>query len=158
MCFQQNELSCTVKKENISEEAIDAIYKFSNGIPFYVHFIGRLLIRKSNGSNGNYHISRTDVEDAVNDFMSQEGNLIFSRDFNVLSAKERIILKEMATCNLKAPSEIAKQTKEDGATISMYLGYLEEKAIIIKKARGIYDFEDTIFKEWIKKNGEMNKK
>lgn len=133
-----------LKKENITDEAINAIYKFSNGIPFYVQFIGRTLQKKTD-------IDRGDVEAAINDFMSQEGNLIFSRDFNVLSAKERIILKEMAAGGLKSPSDIAKKTGQASAAISMYLGYLEEKGIIIKKARGIYDFEDPIFKEWIRR-------
>jgi len=134
-----------IPKDNISEKAIRRIYEFSNGIPFYVQFIGR-------GLRGRGKIDEGDIDNIIDEFLREEGNLIFNRDLRQLSPKERNIVVNMALYKINSPSEIGKRIGMDSASVVMFLGYLEEKGVIQKRERGIYEFEDPIFKMWIERN------
>jgi len=131
-----------IPKSNISEKAIKRIYEFSNGIPFYVQFIGR-------GLRGREKIDEGNVNKIMDEFLREEGNLIFNRDLRQLSPKEKNIVINMALYDIHAPAEIRKRTGTDSASVVMFLGYLEEKGVILKMEKGIYEFEDPIFKMWI---------
>lgn len=129
-------------RKKISKDALKRIFEFSGGMPFYVQFLGRELERKE-------RIGAKDVEEVIDEFLREEGNLLFKEEFGALSPKERMVVVAMATEDLSTPSKIAKNTGENLNAVGMYLGYLEDKGIVRRENRGIYLFEDPVFKRWL---------
>ncbi len=75
---------------DISAEAIDEIYCFSGGIPFYVQFLGKTL---------QYYNEKQDldlIKKIEGDFLREEGDLLFREEFNYLSSKEKQIIIAIA--------------------------------------------------------------
>lgn len=134
-----------LKDSKIVDDALDIICKFSGGIPFYAQFIGREL-------RGKKRIDAKDINNAVNELLTQEGELIFRKEYEDLSPKERLIVVDMSTNNTSAPSEIGSNIGEDRSTVGTYIDYLEKKAVVKKEGRGKYSLEDQIFKMWIERN------
>jgi len=134
-----------LEEGKIDDNALDTICKFSSGIPFYAQFIGREL-------RGKKRIGVKDINNAVDELLTQEGEIIFRKEYEDLSPKERLIVVDMAINNTSSPSEIGSNVSEDRSTVGTYMDYLEKKAIVKKEKRGRYLIEDPIFKMWIERN------
>jgi len=132
-----------IEKERITDDALSKIYEFSNGIPFYAQFIGKKL----EGAKGK--ITPKEVDATIDDFLKNEGNLLFLEEFNQLSPKERSVVVAMAK-DLYSPSKIAQDITENITTVNTYLTYLEDKGIISKEERGVYWLSDPIFQMWLR--------
>ncbi len=129
-------------RRSIDENVIEEIYNFSGGIPFYVQFIGRMLEK--------YEKVDTDVlQDAISDFLKQEGNIIFKEEFGSLGTKEQKILMAMAAGN-RSPTQITKYNNDKLGNTGRFLAYLEEKGYIIKQKKGYYLIDDPVFERWLK--------
>lgn len=72
-------------------------------------------------------------------------------EIKAFSNKERLILFEMAYNDLKSPSEIQRHTQESSNVISRCLNYFLLKGVLEKKAKGVYEFFDPIFKTWLRR-------
>ena len=129
----------------LSGEAIDMCYQLSGGIPFYVQFIGRGIVKTERKD-----ITPVVIGEIFNELLHEEGNLLFTEEFNSFSSKERKILVTMAKNNLYKLTEIAKALGENLNIIGRYFEYLIGKGVIIKENRGIYKFTDPVFEKWIK--------
>jgi len=134
-----------LQDSKIDDDALDLICKFSGGIPFYAQFIGREL-------RGKKRIDAKDISDAVDELLCQEGELIFRKEYEDLSPKERLIVVDMAINNTSRPSDIGSNIGEDRSTIGTYMDYLGKKAVVRKEGRGKYSLEDSIFKMWVERN------
>jgi len=126
----------------ISPDAINEIYEFSAGIPFYVQFLGKIIERKKN-------ITIDVVKDAEESFIKEEGDIIFKKDFDTLGSKEREVLISLSQGS-KTPSGIAKDIQDSANAVSVYLRYLEEKGYISRKEKGQYEMDDPVFERWMK--------
>ena len=62
-----------------------------------------------------------------------------------------MILSRMAWYGLKTPSEIQKSSAEASNVISRYMEYFLVKGVLEREKKGIYQFIDTVFKEWIRR-------
>lgn len=130
----------------LSDEGLMILYDFTSGIPFYVQFLGRLLNK--------YLIETKDVEivkKCIDEFLTQEGDIIFKEEFEKLSDKERLIVTVMTTKELFSFSDISEALGNQITNLGRYLLYLEEKDVIQKAERGVYTFTDPIFKRWLEK-------
>lgn len=137
--------------KQITDNAIDRIYEFTNGIPYYVQFIGRQLYMSKEKK-----ITESIIEPIINEFLDQEGDILFTRDFEVLAAKERVILKTMAIQGIEKISEIAKAQHEYFiSNTQTFVNTLMEKGVLTKETRGVYKFTDPIFKIWLKHKYEI---
>jgi hypothetical protein len=67
----------------ISEEGIEQIYEFSAGIPFYVQFIGKMLKKKGT-------VTIKDIEEIGDEFLREEGDLLFKGAFGHLTDSEGV--------------------------------------------------------------------
>jgi len=130
----------------ITKEAIDRIYEFTNGIPYYVQFIGRhiYMSRKS-------QITKDDLDDIIEDFLKQEGDLLLTRDLEVLSPGEIALLEAMIQGGTGRISELAKINRERISNTYTTVRELLKKGVIEKKSRGCYEFTDPIFRKWLRK-------
>ena len=127
---------------DISERAVVEICRFSGGIPFYVHALGKILARKKG------KVTLRDVVEAEREFLSEEGNLIFLGDFERLSSKEKMVLLRIAA----GTREIKKLRAKLGdrvSNVSAVVGWLEDKGILVRKERGVYYIADPVFEEWL---------
>ncbi|OGC24840.1 hypothetical protein A3J90_05950 [candidate division WOR-1 bacterium RIFOXYC2_FULL_37_10] len=128
-------------------EALDAIYKVTRGYPFYAQFLGRIL-QKNNSSK----IKVSDIENGMEEFLMQEGNILFKEEFHNLTDNEKNILREMSKRVNSTTSEISKKLALESSTTSKTLLYLQEKGLIEKEKAGVYCIEDPIFNDWLLKN------
>ncbi|MCK5177535.1 MAG: hypothetical protein KAQ92_07445, partial [Candidatus Aenigmarchaeota archaeon] len=129
----------------VEKDAIESIYELSFGIPFYVQFIGRQLLKK------NKSINKEDIKTAFDEILTQEGHLLFAGEFERLNLNEKSIVIEMSK-GASAISILAKNLKKDKSHINTYLSYLEAKSVVFKEERGKYKLEDPVFACWIKMN------
>jgi len=126
----------------VGEDVIREIYEFSGGVPFYVQFIGRVLERHDK-------ITKDTVKKATDEFLEQEGNVLFKEEFSSLSPKERLILLAMAKEN-HSPSNIARFTNDRISNVGRFLKYLDEKGYVSRKEKGYYIIDDPVFEKWLK--------
>ncbi|MDI6794704.1 MAG: ATP-binding protein [bacterium] len=128
----------------LREDVISLIYNTTAGIPFYVQFIGRGLLKQKEQL-----ITPEVISQIFNELLREEANLLFKEEFYSLGTKEREVLFYMAKESVNKPSEISRVTQESLNVISRYLDYLINKGIIRREERGVYKFEDPIFEQWI---------
>ncbi len=132
------------KNLDIEDEACDEVYRFSGGIPFYVQFIGKILSRKKG------RIRIKDVKLAEEEFLNEEGNILFIGDFERLSRGEKLVLKALVQGG-ETPAEVRKNIGGKLSNPSMVLKMLEDKGIVERKERGRYRIADPVFKLWLMK-------
>ncbi len=122
----------------ISKEELGRLYELTGGSPFYLQFIGRAT--KYEGT----------VNEVVDKFISQEGDLFFKEDFDKLSSKERSIV--IALCEGKRSlTDIAHELDEPATTVGSYLPSLIETDVLQKESRGTYYLADNLLAYWLKK-------
>jgi len=126
----------------ISEESVREIYSFSAGIPFYVHFIGKMLERKR-------EINLESIRLIEKEFLEEEGNLLFREEFGSLGPKEKAIIMEIAL-NKHTPKEIAASLEDKVSNINTFLSYLVNKGYISREEKGFYTVDDPVFERWIR--------
>jgi hypothetical protein len=126
----------------IPEESVAEICSFSAGIPFYVNFMGKMLERKGK-------IDLESVRAIEQEFLGEEGNLLFREEFNSLSPKEKAIVIEISW-GRHSPGEIATSIGDKVSNINAFLNYLINKGHISRKEKGFYSLEDPVFERWIR--------
>lgn len=89
------------------------------------------------------------MKSAVNKFLEEEGDLIFTEEFENLSAREKSVLLVIVKKDVHHLSEIAKELNENMNVVGRYIEYLLNKGIVVKESRGIYYITDPIFCKWL---------
>ena len=131
----------------ISAEAISRFYELTGGIPFYLQFLGRELSRFISVAS----IGPRQIEKSFDQFLLQEGDIIFAEQIKSFSDKEKIILSRMACYGLRTPAEIQKSSGEPSNVVSRYMEYFLSKGVLQRERKGVYQFTDPVFKVWIKR-------
>lgn len=126
------------------EEEVENLFQLTNGMPFYLQFIGR-----STGYLGS-------VDEAVAKFLEQEGDLFFKEEFEKLSEKERLIIVGLSA-GKKTLTELANEINEPATTVGRYLPALIERELVVKESRGTYEVLDKLFALWLSKTYRHNK-
>lgn len=129
--------------QKVTEDVAESVWGFSKGIPFYVQFIGREIRTMD-------MVRSSDVADAIEQFLAEEGDVLYKEEFRRLSSKERAIIVSIANGRY-SPTDIAKGLRETPNVVGRFLSYLEEKSVVTKTARGTYEFEDVIFGRWVQR-------
>ena len=129
---------------DIPDEGIDEIYNFSGGIPFYIQFIGKMIERAG-------ETTLESIKGLENEFLMEEGDILFKGEFNVLSSKERLIVMNIANGH-HSPKELANVIGGRVSNISHFLMYLREMGYVSKEDRGYYVLEDPVFERWMQTN------
>ncbi len=129
--------------KNISDDAIRLLYTFTRGVPFYIQFLGKKLEKLD-------IINKEDIENVIDEFLREEGNLLFREEFKLLSPKERSIAVAIGTGQISRIADIANAVGETRNVVLRFLNYLQDKNIVIKQDKN-YFLDDPIFEEWIKR-------
>jgi AAA+ ATPase superfamily predicted ATPase len=131
--------------KKINPEALQLVHEFTQGSPFYLNFIGRML----KGASGNT-ITKESAQKVLDEFLSQEGEIVFREKVKQLSAKEKEILSCMAKNDVATPSDIGRLMNYSQTNVRRFLSILEEKGVVVNTSRGVFVFEDSIFKRWMR--------
>lgn len=129
--------------KKVSPDALRLVYNFTKGVPFYVQFLGKTLEKQG-------VVNRNTVNNAIEEFLKEEGNLLFREEFNKLSSKEKHIVIVMAINQISRLTEISVAAMESPSIIQRFLIYLQDKNIVIKQDKN-YFLDDPIFEEWIRR-------
>lgn len=127
----------------IMKEGIKQMFHYTQGIPFYVQFLGKVAAEKKIGI-----LTKEKVELLVTVFLEEEGTTIFMDYIKPFSSREQEIIKAMAE-GVETVSELSAAVKESSNVISTYLLQLIDKGVIEKVERGKYHLIDPLFKEWL---------
>ena len=120
----------------------------TNGIPFYIQSLGREILRTG------VKVDRNNVEGIIEEFLREEGNLLFNEEFKVLSPREKRIMISIAK-GCKKPSEISREIEDTANVTSRYLIYLMEKGMVDRIGTE-YKITDPMFERWLNgKYGEV---
>ena len=125
----------------ITEEGVDEIHNFSTGIPFYVQFIGKMLERRKGASVEL-------IKELEEEFLLEEGDILFKEEFDTLSSKERLIAINIAK-GCHTPKAIASAVGDNISNVNQFLTYLEQKGYVLKREKGYYILEDPVFVRWL---------
>nr|QNO54738.1 hypothetical protein FCNABNJO_00004 [Methanosarcinales archaeon ANME-1 ERB7] len=125
----------------ITEEGVDEIHNFSTGIPFYIQFIGKMLERRKGAS---VEI----IKELEEEFLLEEGDILFKEEFDNLSSKERLIAINIAK-GCHTPKAIASAVGDNISNVNQFLTYLEQKGYVLKREKGYYMLEDPVFVRWL---------
>lgn len=131
-------------KSTILDEGYKVLYSFTKGIPFYVQFLGRFLNKFTEKT-----ITAKQIESVINEFLEQEGDLLFKEELEKMGDKESLIAVTMATKKLFSFSELSKALEGKITNLGRFISYLEEKDIVTKEKKGSYVFSDPIFQLWL---------
>jgi AAA+ ATPase superfamily predicted ATPase len=119
------------------EKLARKLLEITGGVPFYLQYLGRTA-------------SLADPEKAVEEFLREEGNVIFQEEYRRLSETEKVIVASMAKGRERL-SEIARQVELPATTVSTYLNLLMDKEVAYKKAKGRYGLVDRMFAKWLER-------
>jgi len=122
----------------LSEKAFEALWEFTRGVPFYVQFIGRELARRGG------RIGPGEVAAAVEEFLSEEGDILFREEWQRLSPKERKVALALAQGH-SSPTRIAEAVGETPNAVSRYLQYLAEKEVAERIGPGCGSYPTQYF-------------
>ena len=125
----------------ITEEGVDEIHNFSTGIPFYIQFIGKMLERRKGASVEL-------IKELEEEFLLEEGDILFKEEFDTLSSKERLIAINIAK-GCHTPKAIASAVGDNISNVNQFLTYLEQKGYVLKREKGYYILEDPVFARWL---------
>jgi AAA+ ATPase superfamily predicted ATPase len=122
----------------LSEDETKKLYDMTEGVPFYLQYIGRSVTILKN------------IDSAIDEFLTEEGNVFFSEEFEKLSDKEKIIAIAIAK-GAVTPTEISKSCGELVTSVSRYMVTLQAKDVVEKTDKATYILADRLFSSWMKK-------
>ncbi|MGB2727518.1 MAG: hypothetical protein WBD09_03450 [Halobacteriota archaeon] len=89
------------------------------------------------------------IKEIEEEFLLEEGDILFKEEFEHLSSKERLIAINIAK-GRHTPKEIANAARDKISNVNRFLLYLEEKGYVLKKEKGYYTMEDPVFERWLR--------
>lgn len=121
----------------LSESGTRKLFEYTAGVPFYLQYIGR----SAKIGMG--------IEQAIGEFVKEEGNLFFREEFGKLSPNERKIVLAAARGAI-SPTNISQSSGEAVTSVSSYLVSLQGKGVVKKTGKGEYALVDVLFEVWLR--------
>lgn len=129
----------------VDSQTKDVLYKISSGIPYNLQLLGK-EIQLQNIEK----IDSKKLDNVVKLILEKEGEQSFKEFTENLTPSEIKIIKALAKTSGLKPGDIAKNEFMSEPTVSSALVSLSNKAILMRQSRGIYEFTDNLFAEWLK--------
>ncbi|MDI3486246.1 MAG: hypothetical protein PWQ50_1466, partial [Methanolobus sp.] len=148
-----NYIVSRLKTQNIdiSSSALDTIYKYTDGFPFYIQKLGSILFLESLFTK-NTTIDFNDVEIAFTSMLNEldcEFEEKYSTNF---SKQQQEILKFLSLNRVHRLSEIAAEMQTSASSLTTSMKTLNSTMTIYKTKKGCYGITDNVFRLWIKKD------
>jgi len=129
----------------IDSQTKEELYKISSGIPYNLQLLGKEI-----QLHDMVKLDSKKLYDIVKTILKKEGEQSFKEFTENQTPSEIKVLKALAKSPEKKPTDIEKDEFMSNATISSALVSLCSKAVLKRRERGIYEFTDNLFAEWLK--------
>lgn len=123
----------------------EEFYKISSGIPYNLQLLGKEIQLQDI-----VKLDSAKLSEVVKTILEKEGEQSFKEFTENLTPSEIKVLKALAKSPGKKPTDIEKDEFMSEATVSSALVSLRNKTIVKREKRGIYEFTDNLFAEWLK--------
>jgi AAA+ ATPase superfamily predicted ATPase len=142
-----------LKTQNItiSEHALDLIYEYTAGYPFYFQKIGFLLYQIA-VIGKKKHIDIDDVENAFSSMLNEFDSEFESRYSTKFSRQQQDILKYLSQDKTRRLSEISEDMRTSASSLTTSMKDLYNTMTVNKPKEGTYGIMDNVFRLWLKKN------
>ena len=129
----------------VEETARVELLRVSSGIHYNLQLVGKEI-----QFQGVRKIDTKSLREVVNQVLEKEGQLLFTEFVESLIPSEVKVLKALAKWPSAKPADIARQEFMDDNTVNSSLNWLVKKGILRRLARGLYEFTDNMFAEWLR--------
>lgn len=131
------------------DRAKQELYRVSSGIPYNLQLLGKEI-------QGLKVVDLQGLNAAIEEILQKEGELAFKEFIESLTPSEVKVLKAMAKSPGIKPSDLATQEFMDDNTVNTSLNLLVKKGMLRRRARGLYEFTDNMFAEWLRRSDSIN--
>ena len=139
----------------ISDEALDTIYKYTDGFPFYFQKIGFILYQNSILEE-NDSIEAKDVDSAFSSMLNEFDGEFEARYSSKFSRQQQDILKYLSARKTRRLKDIATDMQTPASSLTASMRDLYNTMTVEKPHEGTYGIQDNVFRLWIMRNILVN--
>lgn len=136
---------------DVSSSALDKIYKYTDGFPFYIQKLGSILFLEALFAK-NTTIDFNDVEIAFASMLNELDCEFEEKYSTYFSKQQQEILKFLSQNRVHRLSEIAAEMQTSASSLTTSMKTLNNTMTTHKTKKGCYGITDNVFRLWIKKN------
>lgn len=114
------------------------LVEVTGGVPFYLQYLGRSAENLK------------DIDKAVEEFLHEEGGIIFQEGYKNLNETEKGIVSAIAKGHIN-PKKIAEHVQLPQTALPPYLDKLMDKDMVYRIEKGKYGLLDGMFGRWLVK-------
>ncbi len=133
-------------KVKFEKAATTELYRVSGGIPYNLQLLGRELQFQSFRE-----VDMKRLREVIEAVLQKEGQLLFTEFIEDLTPSEVKVLKALGKSHDAKPAEIAAQEFMEDNTVNSSLNVLVKRGILRRRSRGLYEFKDNLFAEWLRR-------
>ncbi|MDG6244337.1 MAG: ATP-binding protein [Methanolobus sp.] len=135
----------------ISDSALDRIYDYTDGFPFYFQKLGFILYQNTTLEDRSF-IDAEDVDIAFNSMLREFDSEFEARYSSKFSRQQQEILKYLSAERIRRLSEIARDMQKPSSSLTTSMRDLYYTMTVQKPQEGKYGILDNVFRMWIKRN------
>lgn len=140
-----------MQKITITGDALDTIYRYTDGFPFYFQKMGFLLYQQTI-LEGRDSITSDDTELAFSSMLDEFDSEFESRYACKFSRQQQDILKYLSAEKTRRLKDIAESMGTQSSSLTASMRDLTNTMTIDKPAEGRYGILDSVFRIWLARN------
>ncbi|WP_407356597.1 AAA family ATPase [Methanolobus sp. WCC5] len=135
----------------ISDPALESIYEYTDGFPFYFQKLGFILYQNAIlGNRGS--IDAGDVDIAFTSMLREFDSEFEARYSSKFSRQQQEILKYLSASRTRRLSEIARDMQKPASSLTTSMRDLYYTMTVQKPQEGTYGILDNVFRLWLARN------
>jgi AAA+ ATPase superfamily predicted ATPase len=138
-------------KIEISDAALNKIYEYTAGFPFYFQKLGFILYQTAVLENRS-SVNAGDVDIAFSTMLNEFDGEFEARYSSKFSRQQQDILKYLSAEKLRRLSEISSDMQTPASSLTTSMRDLYYTMTVEKPKKGTYGILDNVFRLWVKWN------
>ncbi|MBN2110949.1 MAG: ATP-binding protein [Methanosarcinaceae archaeon] len=135
----------------ISDPALERIYEYTNGFPFYFQKLGFLIYQAAILDNRD-SVKVRDVDTAFSSMLREFDGEFEARYSVKFSRQQQDILKYLSADRTRRLSEISRDMQTPASSLTTSMRDLYHTMTVQKPKEGTYGIMDNVFRLWIRRN------
>ncbi len=140
-----------IKGIGISDPALDRMYEYTDGFPFYFQKLGFILYQYA-ALEGRDYVNPDEVDIAFSSMLNEFDGEFEARYSNKFSRQQQDILKYLCGKKTRRLSEIARDMQTPASSLTTSMRDLYNTMTLQKPKEGTYGILDNVFRLWLQKN------